>query len=96
MKRKGCQIVDFAIPYDMKIMEREIDKITKYQDRGRELRRLWNVKTDIVPVVTAALDSMPKDLEHWLEVLEIKPRINDLQKSVILYSARILRKVLEV
>ena len=77
-------------------MVREIDKITKYQDLGRELRRLWNVKTEIVPVVIGALGSMPKDLKHWLEVLEIKPRINDMQKSVILQSARILRKVLEV
>ena len=54
------------------------------------------MKTEIVPVVIGALGSMPKDLGHWLEVLEIKPRINDLQKSVILHSARILRKVLEV
>ena len=52
-------------------MEREIDKITTYQDLGRELRRLWNVKTEIVPVVIGALGSMPKDLEHWVEVLEI-------------------------
>ena len=95
-EKRICQIVDFAIPYDTKIMEREVDKITKYQDLGRELRRLWNMKTEIVPVVIGALGSMPKDLGHWLEVLEIKPRINDLQKSVILHSARILRKVLEV
>ena len=54
------------------------------------------MKTEIVPVVIGALGSMPKDLGHWLDVLEIKPRINDLQKSVILQSARILRKVLEV
>ena len=76
-------------------MEREIDKITKYQDLGRELRRLWNVKTEIIPVVVGALGSMPKDLKHWLEVLEIKPRMNDLQKSVILHSARILQKIIE-
>ena len=54
------------------------------------------MKTEIVPAVSGALGSMSKDLEHWLEVLEIKPMISDLQKSVILHSARILRKVLEV
>ena len=95
-EKRICQIVDLAIPYDTKIMEREIDKITKYQDLGRELRRLWNMKTEIVPVVIGALGSMLKDLGHWLEVLVIKPKINDLQKSVILHSAKILRKVLEV
>ena len=95
-EKRLCQIVDFAIPYDTKIMEREIDKITKYQDIAREIRRLWNVKTQIVPLVIGTLGSMPKDLEHWLEMIGIKPRMNDLQKTVILQSARILRKVLEV
>ena len=42
-------------------MEKEIDKITKYQDLGRELRRLWNVQTEIVPVVIGTLGSMLKD-----------------------------------
>ena len=92
-EKRICQIVDFTIPYDRKIMEGEMDKITKYQDLGRELRRLWNMKTEIVPVVIG-IGSMPKDLGHWLEVLEIKPRISDLEKSVILHSARILQKVL--
>ena len=73
-EKRISQIVDFAIPYDTKIMEREMDKITKYQDLGRELQRLWN---KIVPVLIGALGSMPKDLGHWLEVLEKKPRIND-------------------
>ena len=36
-EKRICQIVDFAFPYDMKIMEGEVDKITKYQDLGREL-----------------------------------------------------------
>ena len=90
IEKRICQIVDFTIPYDMEIMEREVDKITKYQDLGRELKRLWNVKTEIVPVVIGALGSMVKDLGHWLEVLEIKLRMNDLQKSIILHSARIL------
>ena len=54
------------------------------------------MKIEIVPVVIGALCSMSKDLGHCLEVLEIKPRINDLRKSVILHFARILRKALEV
>lgn len=38
------------------------------------------MKTQIVPVVTGASGSMPKDLEHWLDVLGIKHKINHLQK----------------
>ena len=55
----------------------------------KRIKELWNVKTQFAPVVIRALCSMPKDLEHWLEVLGIKPKINDLQKTVILDAARI-------
>ena len=49
-------------------MERGLDNITEYQDLARELRRLWNVKTQLVPIVIGTLDGMPKDLEDRLKV----------------------------
>ena len=35
-EKRICQIVEFAIPYDTKIMENGIDKIIKYQDLARK------------------------------------------------------------
>ena len=49
-------------------MTRETERKTQHQGHARELRRLWNVQTQIVPI-----GSMPKKLEKWLEVLGIKP-----------------------
>ena len=37
-KEKSCKIIDFAVPGDSRI-EEERDKIEKYQDLGRELRK---------------------------------------------------------
>ena len=36
-KDKTCKTIDFAVPDDSRIEEKEKDKIEKYQDLGREL-----------------------------------------------------------
>ena len=36
-KRRTCKIIDFAIPGDSSIEEKEKDKIEKYEDLRREL-----------------------------------------------------------
>ena len=35
-KGRSCKIIDFAVPGDSRIEEKEKDKIEKYQDLGRE------------------------------------------------------------
>ena len=42
-KETICKIIDFAVPRDSRIDEKEKDKIEKYQDLGRELQKIWNV-----------------------------------------------------
>ena len=39
-KAKSCVIIDFAIPGDCRIREREIEKIKKHQNLKEELKRL--------------------------------------------------------
>ena len=34
-KERNCKIIDFAVPGDSRIEEKEKDKIEKYQDLGR-------------------------------------------------------------
>ena len=51
------------------------------------------MKTERAPVVIGALGSMLGDLKHWFEVLGISPKIKDLQKIIILHSAKIIWKV---
>ena len=34
--------------------------IEKYQDLGRELQKIWNVKMKIVPLVVGSLGAIPK------------------------------------
>ena len=50
-KERSCKIVDFAVPGDIRIEEKEKDKTEKYQDLGRKLQKIWNVKVKIIPLV---------------------------------------------
>jgi len=42
VEKKGnkCQIIDFSVPYDTCADEKENEKIQKYQDWAKELKKL--------------------------------------------------------
>ena len=94
--KKECKIIDFAIPYDSRVNTKEMEKMEKYQDLAQEVQKLWNMRTKVIPIITGALGTTPKKLSKRLDDLGIGTRIVELQKTVIIYSARILRKVLEI
>jgi hypothetical protein len=73
-----------------------VEKIEKYQDLARELRKLWNTEILVVPVVVGALGTVPKKLNDYPKLIEIRNREETLQKSAILGTARILRNFLEI
>ena len=54
------------------------------------------MKTMVIPIVIGTFGIVPKDLNRRLENIGIKTKIDELQKSVILNTARILSKVLDV
>ncbi|CAH3141022.1 unnamed protein product, partial [Porites lobata] len=45
------QIIDVAIPGDARVELKEKEKIDKYQDLAKELRKPWKVKTRVVPII---------------------------------------------
>ena len=50
-KKRTCKIVDFAVPADHRINLKECEKKDKYLNLARELKKLWNMKVTIVPIV---------------------------------------------
>ena len=72
-KAKSCVITDVAIPGNCRIREKEIEKIEKYQNLKRELKRLWSLKkVEVVPVVVGALGCISKGFSGWMDTLGIK------------------------
>ena len=49
--KKSCHIIDVAIPEYSGAKEKEAEKVEKYQNLARELRRMLEVKTKVVPIV---------------------------------------------
>ncbi|XP_067039903.1 uncharacterized protein [Acropora muricata] len=61
-EKKTCNNIDIAVPVDTGIVEKEKEKVEKYQDLRREVARLWNVKAKVVPIVVGALGAVTPNL----------------------------------
>ena len=77
-------------------MRRKKDKIEKYQELGRELQKIWNVKVKIIPLVVGSLDAISKQFGNRFRQISIAVGTVQVQRTVLLGTARILRKVLEI
>ena len=95
-KERSSKIFDFVVPGDSRIKEKEKDKREKYQELGRELQKIWNVKVKIIPLVVGSLGAMPKQFGNRLKQVGITARTTQVQKTVLLGRARVFRKVLEI
>ena len=95
-EEKGI-IIDIAVSADVRVEKKEKEKVEKYQDLKREIRRLWKLRyVEIVPVVIGALGSVSAEFDRWMGKLGIKCNVGVMQKTALLGAARILRKVLEM
>ena len=93
--KKICKIVDLAVPADHRIKLKECEKRDKYLDLARELKKLWNMKVTIIPIVIGAFGTVTKGLLKGLEDLEVGGRVETIQTTALLKTTRILRRVLE-
>ena len=73
-----------------------MEKIEKYLDLVRELKKLSNMNVTMVPLVVEALDTSTQALGKRLKIISLETKITELQKSVLIHTSRILQKVPEV
>ena len=66
-KEGSCKIIDFAVPGDSTIDKKEKDKIEKYQDLGKELQKIWNLKVKIISLVVGSLGAIAKQFGNRLK-----------------------------
>ena len=63
---------------------------------GRELQKIWNVKVKIKPLVVGSLGAMRKEFGNRLKQIGITAGTAQIQNTVLLGAARILRKFFEI
>ena len=94
-KKRNCKIVDFAVPADHKINLKESEKKDKYLDLARELKKPWNMKVTVVPIVIGAFGTITKGLLKGREDLEVGGLVEIIQTTALVRTARILRRILK-
>ena len=53
-----CKLIDMSIPSDRNIALKEIEKKSKYKNLELEIQRMWQMKTEVIPVVVGALGTI--------------------------------------
>ena len=59
-----------------------------------EIQRMWNVKTKAIPVIIGATGTISKTFRKYVSNIPGNHEVKELQKTAILGTAHILRKVL--
>ena len=89
------KIVDFAVLADHGVKLKDSEKKDKYLDLARVLKKLWNMKVTFIPIVIGAFGTVTRELIKRLEDLKIRGRVETIETTALLKTARILRRVLE-
>jgi hypothetical protein len=87
-------LIDVAISGDKNVFKKEAEKILKYNDLTVEIQRMWNVKTKVIPVIIGATGTISKTFRKYVSNTPGNHKVKELQKTAILGTAHILRKVL--
>ena len=66
------------------------EKIEKYEDLRREILKLWSVQTTVILIIIGALGT------PFLAMVGVSLSFETIQRSALLGSWHILRKVLEI
>ena len=57
-------IIDIVVPADVRVGEKEKEKLEKYKDSKREIGRFWKLKmVEVLLVVIGALGSVTKEFD---------------------------------
>jgi hypothetical protein len=76
------------------VIQKEAEKILKYNDFIIEIQRMWNVKTGVIPVIIGATGTISKSSIKYVSTIPGNHEVKEIQKTAILGTAHILRKVL--
>ena len=87
-------LIDVAIWGDRNVIKKEAEKILKYKDLIIEIQYMWKVKTRVIPVIIGATAIISKLFRKYISNIQGNHEVKELQKTAILGTAHILRKVL--
>jgi hypothetical protein len=87
-------LIDVVISWDRNVIKKEAEKILKCKDLTIEIQRMWNVKTNVIPLIIGATGTISKSFKKYVSNIPGNHEVKELQKTAILGTAHIVRKVL--
>jgi len=87
-------LIDVSISGDRNVIKKETGNILKYKDLTIEIQRMWNVKTKVIPIIIGASGTISKSFRKYVSNMPGKLEVKKQQKTAILGTVHILRKVL--
>ena len=72
------------------MIKEESEKILKYKDLTIEIQRMWNVKTNVIPVIMGATGTISKSFRKYVTNIPGNHEVKELQKTAILGTAHII------
>jgi len=79
-------LIDAAISGDRNVIKKEAEKILPYKD--------LTIETKAIPVIIGANGTISKSFRKYVSNIPGKHEVKELQKTAILVTAHIIRKVL--
>jgi hypothetical protein len=88
-------IIIIIILIKTNVVRKEAERKLKYKSLCIEIQRMWNLKCLIIPVIIGGTGTVTRSLRKNLEVIPGKHSIDSLQKTAVLGTSHIIRKVLQ-
>ena len=88
-KERVCYIIDVACPFDMRVLEKEQEKIDHYQDLKIEVQKIWScrrVTITFIPIIIGALGTVSKYLKMWYDEIALYGNTSLLQDLLVGHS----------
>ena len=89
-----CMLIDVAFSGDGNVIKKGADNFLRYKDLTIETQLMWNSKTKVIAVIISATGTISKSFRKYVSNIPGKHEVKELQKTDILGTTQILRKVL--
>ena len=96
-KKREVVIIDVAIPGDDRVKDKELEKLEKYQQLKDEIAKVWCMwKVIVVTVVIGAVEAISVNFKEYMKLIGVNLRLEVIQKTALLATAKIPWKVLSL
>ena len=78
-RENNCQIIDVEIPDDRRVRAKQDEKVEKYRDLAREIRKKGVIRKKVTPIVVGALGTIPLRIKENLRTIGVGTSIELIQ-----------------